>query len=68
MNYFLEYIVVFAVVLALCVVGLAISILLRKGGKFPETEVGSNKHMRKLGITCAKQDELYKCGGCAGCQ
>ena len=54
------FIAVFSAVLALCMAGLGINILLRKGGKFPETEVGSNKNMRKLGITCAKQDELHK--------
>jgi hypothetical protein len=28
--------------------------------KFPETEVGHNKHMRELQITCAKCDEKRK--------
>ncbi len=74
-------IIVFAIVLALCMAGLGISMLLRKNGKFPETEVGSNKNMRKLGITCAKQDEMRKwkkakrktttkehdCANCEGC-
>jgi hypothetical protein len=38
--------------------GLGLNILFRKNGKFPETEVGSNKNMRNLGITCTKQDEI----------
>jgi hypothetical protein len=38
--------------------GLGINILFRKNGKFPETEVGSNKNMKNLGITCTKQDEM----------
>jgi hypothetical protein len=65
--------------LGLCVAGLAFNILVRKNGKFPETEVGKNQHMRKLGITCVKQDEIRRnkpkqekeaamdCSGCSGC-
>ena len=38
--------------------GLGVNILFRKNGKFPQTEVGSNKNMKNLGITCTKQDEM----------
>lgn len=41
-------------------IGLAFNILFRKNGRFPSYEVGHNKEMRKLGITCVKHDE-YKC-------
>ncbi|MDR1405981.1 MAG: hypothetical protein LBI89_02100 [Prevotellaceae bacterium] len=44
--------------LGLCMAGLAINMLVRKNGKFPETEIGKNSSMRKLGITCVKQEEL----------
>lgn len=44
--------------LGLCMAGLAFNMLVRKNGKFPETEVGKNKNMRKLGITCVKQEEM----------
>ena len=54
-------------------IGLAFNILFKKDGKFPAYQVGHNKDMKKLGITCVKHDE-YKCfrnlkksGGCAGC-
>ncbi|MDR3350636.1 MAG: hypothetical protein LBN98_03165 [Prevotellaceae bacterium] len=47
-------------VLGLCVAGMAFNILFRKNGQFPETETGKNKNMRKLGITCVKQDELNR--------
>ncbi len=53
-------------------IGLAFNILFRKNKKFPAYQVGHNKDMKKLGITCVKHDE-YKCfrdlksGGCAGC-
>jgi hypothetical protein len=50
--------IVFAIVIGLCFLGLGVSIFFKKNGKFPETEVGHNKEMRKRGITCAKQDEI----------
>ena len=45
--------------LALCVAGLAISILLKKNGQFPQTEIGTNPHMRKLGVRCAKEESCH---------
>ncbi len=45
-------------VVALCVVGLCFNIIFRKDGKFPETEISSNKEMKKLGIRCAKEEEM----------
>lgn len=69
---------------ALCVFGLCINIIFRKNGKFPETEISSNREMRKLGIKCAKEDELrlwgrkngkknpscsdIGCGDCTACE
>ncbi len=38
---------------------MAISILIKKNGKFPNIHIGSNKDMRKRGISCATtQDRL----------
>ena len=45
------------IMLSLCVVGLSITILLKKGGTFPVTEVGANPNMRKLGLRCPKEEE-----------
>lgn len=36
---------------------LSFNIIFRKDGKFPETEIGHNKEMRKLGLKCAKAEE-----------
>lgn len=47
--------------IAIAVLGLSISILLKKKGKFPETSVGHNPDMRKRGITCAKCEEKKQC-------
>jgi len=72
-----------AVLIALCILGLGFNIFFRKDGKFPETEVSSNKEMKKLGIRCAKEEELriwgrkkgkerptcsdIGCSDCSGC-
>jgi hypothetical protein len=42
------------VVMVLVVVGLAIQILFRKGGKFPNTHIGSNKYTKANGVACAQ--------------
>jgi hypothetical protein len=47
-------------IVAIALLFLGIRMLIRKNGKFPETEVGRNKEMRKLGIQCAKAEEI-KC-------
>jgi hypothetical protein len=44
--------------LALAVAGLAVTILVKKDGKFPDGEIAHNKALRKQGIICAKEEEL----------
>lgn len=44
--------------IGLCVLGLGVGIFFRKGGHFPETDISKNKDMKRLGITCAKEEEL----------
>ncbi|MCY1722963.1 hypothetical protein OU798_21630 [Prolixibacteraceae bacterium Z1-6] len=44
---------------AIAMLGMAIQILLKKGGKFPNTHVGGNKYLKSQGIHCATtQDKL----------
>ena len=45
-------------VVGICVTLLCFNIIFRKDGKFPETEVSGNREMRKLGIRCAKEEEM----------
>ncbi len=45
------------VLIALVVIGLGFNIFFLKK-KFPETEVGHNKEMRKRGIQCTRTEEL----------
>jgi hypothetical protein len=47
-------------IVAIALLFLGIRMLVQKNGRFPETEVGRNKEMRKLGIQCAKAEEI-KC-------
>jgi hypothetical protein len=58
------------ILVALCVILLSFNIIFRKNGKFPETEIGHNKDMRKMGLKCAKTEEriLWKKGSpCSSC-
>ena len=62
--------IITAILVALALSGLAIGIFVK--GKFPETHVGHNSDMKKMGITCAKNDgELCqgrsKTDECSGC-
>ena len=46
------------ILLALCVLGLSINMLVKKDGTFPKTEIGDNPHMHERGIRCAKEEEM----------
>jgi len=39
---------------AIAMLGLAIRILLKRNGQFPNTHIGGNKHMKQRGIYCAQ--------------
>ncbi len=51
------------VFIALCMVGLCFNILFRKGGKFPDSDIGRNPELRKRGIRCVGADEASLPGG-----
>ncbi len=60
------------VLLSISMLFMALKILVRKNGKFPEYRIGHNKDMHKIGITCVKHEELKnhreaKNTGCCGC-
>lgn len=58
---FLEVFILSVVLIAIAMVFLGTQIILKKNGKFPNTSVGHNPNMRKLGITCAKCEEVKNC-------
>lgn len=42
-----------AILLGIALIGLGITMLIKKNGKFPETHIGKNKAMKERGINCA---------------
>ncbi|NLA50366.1 MAG: hypothetical protein GX876_13025 [Bacteroidales bacterium] len=60
---FVKLLAISILFLGLALSGLSLSILLKPGGRFPETHVGKNKEMRKLGIKCSKHVDT----GCVPC-
>ena len=42
------------VLMSFVVAAMATQILLKKGGKFPNTHIGGNKDLKERGITCAQ--------------
>lgn len=56
----LKIILLSIVLIALSMAGMALSVLVRKNGRFPAYRVGHNRNMKKLGISCVKHDEI-KC-------
>lgn len=69
---FVKLLLISVLLLAVSGIFFGIRILVKKNGKFPETHVGRNREMRKLGITCA-QDTNIGCtpsddyGSCSTC-
>jgi len=64
----LKVLILSAILVGIAFVGLAFKVLFVREGRFPQTSIGKNKDMAKLGITCVKHDE-YKCwkeGGTGG--
>ena len=49
------------IILVICVVLLAVKVIFKKGGRFPNTHVGGNRALSNKGIHCAKtQDREQK--------
>ena len=53
----LSFLIVVLVIVGLSFIFLGFNIFFRRKG-FPETEVGRNKEMRKMGLTCPKCDDI----------
>jgi len=70
---FIKLLIPAILVVGIALLFLGIRMLIQKNGKFPETEVGKNKEMRKLGLQCARAEEI-RCrreiergDGCSSC-
>jgi len=56
---FLLVILVAIILVGLAFAGLAIQILLKKGGNFPNTHVSGNRYLKRQGVYCSQtQDKL----------
>lgn len=55
---FLNLLILSVILVAIAFIGLALNIIFKKNGQFPETGIGHNPEMRKRGLACAKTEEL----------
>ena len=74
---FIELLLLVLGLLTIAILAMGINVFFRKNKKFPQSSIGGNKEMRKLGLKCAKHEEI-KCrreidgrgnvnSGCASC-
>ena len=55
----LKVLLLAVVLVAIAIAGMAITILAKKGGKFPNTHVSGNKYLKRNGIYCSQtQDKI----------
>jgi len=50
----LKVVLLAILIMGLVMLGLALQMLLKKDGKFPNTHIGANKYMKDRGVTCAQ--------------
>jgi hypothetical protein len=48
------------IILTLAFIGLAISILFRKNGRFPDTHIHSNKYLQEKDIHCVQKEDALE--------
>ena len=53
----IETIVISMLIVAICIAFLAIKIIFKKNGRFPNTHVSGSKAMRKRGIGCVQSQD-----------
>jgi len=54
----LKLLLLSAIILAFCIAFMALTILLKKNGRFPNTHVSGNKAMRERGIGCVQSQDF----------
>jgi hypothetical protein len=66
---FLKLLILSLVFITIAALGFGITMLLKSGGRFPDTHVGHNKEMRKRGISCAQNNDVgcHSTEGYPGC-
>ncbi len=59
MEELVKIILLSVALVAIAMLGLAIRILVKKGGKFPNTHVSGNRYLKKQGVYCSQtQDRM----------
>lgn len=53
----LKILLITIIIVAICVALLSVNILLKKGGRFPNTHVSGNKVLRRKGIGCVQSQD-----------
>lgn len=68
----LKLLIISTILLLIAFAALAVRIIFKTGGRFPETHISQNKEMQKRGITCSQKTDIgcnpsdnFK--GCASC-
>jgi hypothetical protein len=69
---FFKLLILSLIFVGLAALGFGIRMLLKSGGRFPDTHISHNKEMQKRGITCAQHNDVgchstVDFPGCAGC-
>ena len=54
----LKLLLLSAIILVFCMAFMAISILLKKNGRFPNSHVSGSKAMRERGISCVQSQDF----------
>ena len=57
---FIEVLLLVLGLMSLAILAMGFNVFFRKNKKFPQSSIGGNKDMRKLGLKCAKHEEI-KC-------
>lgn len=57
----IKLIILASIVLGLVILGLGIKIFFSKKKEFPNTHIGGNPSMQKMGISCATTEEAGTC-------
>ena len=60
MNNVVEILLLTIILVGLAILLLGVKVFFVKGGRFPNTHIGSNPEMKKRGIKCVQHDEYYK--------
>jgi hypothetical protein len=60
MEEFIKILLPAVVILTVAVVGLGLTMLVRKNGKFPDIHIHSNKYLRERDIHCVQKEDAME--------